>query len=650
MGGQGGGPGRGLPGTLENGAFVGINSDGQGKINFGLHADRHNPDIVYISGDDQPAWNEVNPDPTRPPFPNQIGASDHWASIFRGDASKVLSGPPAVPYWRPDIPYNGQWLPITDYFSAGGTTPHADSRSLALDAHGHLLETNDGGIYRRSDPRSSTGLWTSLIGNLQVTEMFSVSYDNNTGTLISGNQDTGSGQQTSVNGTPSLVWQAQLGADGGKTAINDSGPAFSVRYLSEQRLGKFTRVKVHPNNTIAEVKATRLLVRKEDGATVPLDAYEANQGSTIPNQAPLRVNQADKSLLAFGTQFVYKATDDVSGTLSNDLVLTPLHKKFDSQVGDIAYGRPGNRDLLLVGEGSKLWLSTTLEVGSLKQLDKYPGAETVTGVFINPNSDNQFYVADGATLRSTGDQGATWLTGLSSYQLRSLQFITNGLNAVMAGGYGTLYAARDTDLDNWFSLKGNLPNTFVWDMDYSSQDDTLAVGTLGRGAFTLANASTLMPVKPASVDRDWIRLLRSDSGSQTINGGTLQTPEPLANWGHDLTLTALGGTFDTAQSDSTLSGVIAGPGSFTIGGSGVLALRGANTYAGGTLVNGGTVNVAGDANLGAASGGLSLEGGTLQTAAHFTSPRGITLLPNGGVWDTSASTPPCRGLFPVPAP
>jgi hypothetical protein len=239
-----------------------------------------------------------------------------------------------------------------------------------------------------------------------------------------------------------------------------------VRYLSEQRLGKFTRVKVDPSNTIAEVKETDLLVVKEDGTRVPLHEYENNQGSTIPNQAPLQVNQADKSKLAFGTQFVYQATDDFSGgTLSKDLLLTPIRNKFDSQVGDLAYGRPGNRNLLLVGEGRNLWLSTTLQKDSLKQLDKYNGTNTITSVFINPHSDNKFYVADGTVVRSTDDQGGRWVTGLSLYQLRSLQFITNGLNAVVAGGYGTLYAARDTDLDNWYSLKGNLPNTFVWSID-----------------------------------------------------------------------------------------------------------------------------------------------------------------------------------------
>ncbi len=128
------------------------------------------------------------------------------------------------------------------------------------------------------------------------------------------------------------------------------------------------------------------------------------------------------------------------------------------------------------------------------------------------------------------------------------QFISNRLNAVVVGGYGALYDARDTDLANWYALKGNLPNTFVWAMDYSRRDDTLAVGTLGRGAFALANASTLMPATPTSVDSDWIRLLRATSGGQTLNGGTVQTPGPLLNWGCSLTLTLLGGTTDRPRS------------------------------------------------------------------------------------------------------
>ncbi len=653
MGGQGSGPGQGLPGTIENGAFVGINKQGQANNNLALRADPNNPNIVYVSGDAQPPWNFVNSSTTRGPFPNQIGAPLESASIFRGDASLPLGSPPAVGNWLPATPSQAQWLPITDNFAASGTTPHADSRSMVFDASGNLLETNDGGIYRRTMPQSSNGAWTSLIGNLQVTEMFSVTYDNNTHTLFSGNQDNGSGaQQTNANGTPSGTWIAQLGADGGTTAVNDSNPNFSVRYMSEQRLGNFTRVEVDPNNNVIETVPTNLKVKEADGTIVSFDDYENSHNSSSPNQAPLRVNPDNMSMLAIGTQIVYLATDNVSGTLSQDLVFTPINAvAFDSPVGDIAYGRPGNANLLLAAEGANLHLSTTLQPDSFTKLN-YPGSNTITGVFINPNSDKTFYVADGTTFRSTSDAGTNWFNGPSFYQLRSLQFISqNSVNEVVVGGYGTLYAARDTDLYNWYSLKGNLPNTFVWSMDYSKQDDTLVVGTLGRGAFSVTNASTLLPATtPTSVDAGWLRLLNAGSGDQTLNGGTVQNPDS-ATLPFNFTLTTQGGTFDTSvanpttQTISTITGVISGPGSLTVTGTSNLSLQNNNTYEGGTILNGGTVMVTSDANLGEASGGLTFGGGTLQTGAAFTSARSITLMPDGGTWDTNGFNSTLSGVI-----
>ena len=274
MGGKGSGPGQGLPGTMENGAFVGINNDGQGKTNFALLADRQNPNIVYISGDDQPAWNQINSDPTRSAFPNQIGATNHTASIFRGDASLGLSSPPTVSNWTPTTPYNGQWLPITDNFAANSTTPHADSRTLTFDNNGNLLGTDDGGVYRRSAPQSSYGAWTSLIGNLQVTEIYGISYDSNTHTLIAADQDTGAPAQNKVSGLPSPTWTEQLGADGGTTAVNDQNQTFSVRYMSSQALGDFTRIKVDPDNNIIEKVHTMLKVGN--------DTLKTGEGTGIP--------------------------------------------------------------------------------------------------------------------------------------------------------------------------------------------------------------------------------------------------------------------------------------------------------------------------------------------------------------------------------
>jgi autotransporter-associated beta strand protein len=65
---------------------------------------------------------------------------------------------------------------------------------------------------------------------------------------------------------------------------------------------------------------------------------------------------------------------------------------------------------------------------------------------------------------------------------------------------------------------------------------------------------------------------------------------------------------------------------------------GANTYTGGTAINGGAVQVAADNNLGAATGPLSFNGGTLVTTASFTSGRATTINSGGGTFDVGPGT------------
>ena len=67
-------------------------------------------------------------------------------------------------------------------------------------------------------------------------------------------------------------------------------------------------------------------------------------------------------------------------------------------------------------------------------------------------------------------------------------------------------------------------------------------------------------------------------------------------------------------------------------------LGGVNTYSGGTLIEGGVVQIASNANLGAGTGGLTLDGGTLRTTADITSARATTLGANDGIFETLAGT------------
>ena len=95
----------------------------------------------------------------------------------------------------------------------------------------------------------------------------------------------------------------------------------------------------------------------------------------------------------------------------------------------------------------------------------------------------------------------------------------------------------------------------------------------------------------------------------------------------------------TQPDDGTYIGQITGSGSVTKTGAGTLTLApetGANTYSGGTSIQGGTVAVATDSALGAPSGALSLNGGTLQWNNSFdlAASRAITLGPLGGTFDT----------------
>jgi autotransporter-associated beta strand protein len=96
--------------------------------------------------------------------------------------------------------------------------------------------------------------------------------------------------------------------------------------------------------------------------------------------------------------------------------------------------------------------------------------------------------------------------------------------------------------------------------------------------------------------------------------------------------------FAINRSDAfTFGGVISGTGSFQQLGTGTTILSAANSYSGRTTISAGVLNVSADHNLGAASGGLTFNGGTLQfgSAFNLASTRTTTLNGGGGAFDTN---------------
>lgn len=128
------------------------------------------------------------------------------------------------------------------------------------------------------------------------------------------------------------------------------------------------------------------------------------------------------------------------------------------------------------------------------------------------------------------------------------------------------------------------------------------------------------------------------SGGTTISSGTLQLGDGGTS-GWLLGNVSNNGTLAFNRSDDIgFTDVVSGNGSLAQRGSGVLTLSGINSYRGGTVVEGGTLRVGSDANLGDAVGGLTIGAGTLNTTADISSNRAVTLVGTGTLLTDAATT------------
>uniref|UniRef100_Q11KT9 Outer membrane autotransporter barrel domain n=2 Tax=Phyllobacteriaceae TaxID=69277 RepID=Q11KT9_CHESB len=130
--------------------------------------------------------------------------------------------------------------------------------------------------------------------------------------------------------------------------------------------------------------------------------------------------------------------------------------------------------------------------------------------------------------------------------------------------------------------------------------------------------------------------LGAAGGALSFDSGTLRNTAAVVS-SRAVTLNTGGGTFE-ALDTLTLNGAVGGTGALTKTGAGTLVLAGANTYQGGTFVNGGRVEVSANANLGNAAGGLTFNGGTLHTIASFSAARNVTLNAAGGTFEALTAT------------
>jgi hypothetical protein len=464
--------------------FPGKQGEGQGAI----VADKTDPNTVWISGDRQPDGTELG---GMNQFPNPNGANNYSGNIFRN--------------------VSGAWQ-LMALNGANGTSPHADSRAMAFDADGNILHTCDGGIFKLNDPNLAGRKWSSLNGDIKVTEAHSSTYDSVSKNFMSGAQDNGvSFQRTAGN----FVWLQIAQGDGGRVAADADQTAHagtSLRYYCSQNFGGFSRQTYDANGAqVGNAAAAGLMITAGAGAGQTLQQFDKN----IQFTQPYVLNQIDPRRLLIGTQNIYESLD-MGDTLNN---LGPA----GATVGDetntgsspMTYGSRLNGaafpDVFYVGAGNTIVHRVT--AGSALTTLTYPG-DIVRGIVMDPQNYKRVFVLDSVNkVYGSADEGATWteLTGnLATFtdSIRAIELFNPDASFSKAvlhvGGAGGVWQLPNPTAagGTWAVVSAGMPKVLVYELHYDYADNVLSASTLGRGVFRLAatttgsvaNISTRLPV------------------------------------------------------------------------------------------------------------------------------------------------------------
>jgi hypothetical protein len=476
----------GVPTTAEqNGVLFGIHVGAQGLLHFSISADPVDANIVYVGGDRQPLFGEGVPNSTMS-FPNSLGANDFSGRLFRGNAA-------AAPASR--------WVALTHSGTSNNSAPHADSRDMAFDAAGDLLESNDGGLYKRVAPRTTNGTWVSLNGDLQITEYHGLSYDSVSARVTGGSQDNGTTQQRDSG----RIFDAVSTGDGSHPAIEDrSSATLSTRYTSLQNLIQFRRRTVDASNVTQTQVFPPLTVTGGGPALVPqfYTPIAINDAASVGDTA------VGQRLLIGASNGIYESFDGAStlAFLVPPGAPSPVVRVNRFVGAPIVYGVPGNPDFILAGvtvnpgatPSNEVWVRSTL-AGGLTQLAVMPGF--VTDVAVDRDLPSRVFALTSTQVLFSSTGAAPFatvtgnlVTGFAPGVLRSMAFIpTSGTDALVVGSDRGVFISRAPNFDTWARLGTGLPTAGVYELDYDVPDNVLVAGLLGRGAWIqrtpLGNAS-----------------------------------------------------------------------------------------------------------------------------------------------------------------
>jgi autotransporter-associated beta strand protein len=500
---------------------------------------------MYRSTNGGGSWTQlVNP-------PNYLGTTASYDSTLAVDPKNpnivYAGGGGGANSFIESTNSGNNWSDISTAVS--GTSPHAAHHGIAFDADGHLLDGNDGGIWRLDNPLIGAQTWTNITANLQIGQYLGGALDpTNPNSAYAGSQGNGTSQFTG-----STVWTALESGDNGAVRINPQTPTTLYHQSPAATFGAAGIVRVSTDGGTTWTNATTGITTSD-----PQSYF-----------APLIIDPNNGNHLFFGTNRVYETTNGasswapISTTNTNGWTTTGAINALavaPSATGTI-YASAGGHVFVTVNDGAA-WTQIDPPNPVANLIVSPTNSQTVYGVTSTFGVPHVFQSING---------GTTWtnITG----NLPDLPTYTLAING------STLYVGNDNGVwastnggTSWSALGSGMPNVEVRDLEFNSTTNTVAAFTLGRGVFeistSLPNIIDVNTTADETTPGDGFTSLREAVTQGNVSGGTIVFDPTII--GQTLTLTAANGNISIGN-NVTINGPTTG--SITISDGGGVAIE-----------------------------------------------------------------------------
>jgi hypothetical protein len=475
-------------GTQTN-LFV-VTADGSGNL-----TDAFEGNVLPGSRAGVGKWNDVG---TNIPTIWGINGTGNFAAAADATQTGVQNGVFYVGTFQSGVlrvDRSGNWTSLDKSLSGGralnNTFIHDDQRDIAF-LGTSLLVANDGGIYGLENPTQAgssgyLGRWVSLNSNLRDTELYNAQFDPRNGDIFGGAQDNGTPLSHVRFGVRSWTLEPGGNSDGAATAMG-----WDHQYYSRGNFGDYyydgTVIPSPPDGSNGWI--TNFVI-----GAIRLGPIGASP--RLPGQLMLESNGGN----------LYEITIVAGGgvTMMN---VTP--SGMTGQVRDIAYG-VNNANAAYFGTSTgQIWYRSK-SGASFGSQPANIGADVVE-IVVDPYDSQTAYALDANGVVWQTSNATNWnptltgdLSGLGgppdsngnptpfvgdTLALCDPNPTRAGQGALIVGGVGGAYSLRLASPNaGWQTVGQGLATVLVTDVHYVQAFDLLVVGTFGRGAWILENAS-----------------------------------------------------------------------------------------------------------------------------------------------------------------